>query len=143
MTILTKLPPEEVLEILTQISNLVPKKGWEFILPYDTNFLGRFPDVVDRQLMMWGLKKPTLLNPRARHSSNSSEMSVASAPTRRRRKSSRKESTSQSSGDEGGGNSPERRGRRRQSDANSRQRRNSTRSETNNNPVGIPSRAET
>ncbi|CAG7823716.1 unnamed protein product [Allacma fusca] len=53
---LTKLPVEEITEILTPIARLVPRQGWEFKLPFDSEFSTQYPDVVQRQLQIWARK---------------------------------------------------------------------------------------
>jgi hypothetical protein len=130
MMSLTKLPPEEVTEILSQVSVMISKKGWEFLLPFDSEFVSKFPEVVERQSMIWQMKKQQ----RIRHSS-SSPGSMDSSPPRRR---SRNKSISSEDEESDGHGSR----RRRQSDTGGsgprRQRRSSTRSD-----IGIPSRVET
>jgi len=54
---LTRLPHEEVTEILSNVSRMVPKKGWEFLLPYDSEFVSNFPTVVERQRLIWEVVK--------------------------------------------------------------------------------------
>lgn len=130
---MSKLPTEEVTEILTQVSRMIPKKGWEFLLPYDMSFVSRFPEVVERQSLIWQMKKQQ----RIRRSSSSG----SSSPTRRRSR-----NKSISSGEESGSGTEsegQKSRRRRQSESGSgsggrRQRRNSTRSE-----IGIPTKVET
>ncbi|KAM9305142.1 DNA-directed RNA polymerase III subunit RPC5 [Gastrophryne carolinensis] len=49
----TKLCQEDVKEFLDQIAVPRINKGWEFILPYDEDFMKKHPDVVQRQSMLW------------------------------------------------------------------------------------------
>nr|XP_005998449.1 PREDICTED: DNA-directed RNA polymerase III subunit RPC5 [Latimeria chalumnae] len=48
-----KLPPEDVKDFLEQMSIPRINKGWEFMLPYDAEFIRKHPDVVQRQHMLW------------------------------------------------------------------------------------------
>ncbi|KAG9477010.1 hypothetical protein GDO78_002414 [Eleutherodactylus coqui] len=49
----TKLCQEDVKDFLDQMA--IPKinKGWEFMLPFDEDFMKKHPDVVQRQSMLW------------------------------------------------------------------------------------------
>eukprot|EP00079_Xenopus_tropicalis_P017712 XP_004918043.2 PREDICTED: DNA-directed RNA polymerase III subunit RPC5-like [Xenopus tropicalis] len=49
----TKLCQEEVKEFLDHMSIPRINKGWEFMLPYDEDFVKKHPDVVERQSMLW------------------------------------------------------------------------------------------
>ncbi|XP_039630518.1 DNA-directed RNA polymerase III subunit RPC5 [Polypterus senegalus] len=49
----TKLPPEDVKDFLEQISVPRVNRGWEFLLPADTEFVRKHPDVAQRQHMLW------------------------------------------------------------------------------------------
>ncbi len=53
---LSRLPVQEVTEILSKIARVIRRVGWEFLLPYDSGFLTSFPDVVQRQSMIWEAK---------------------------------------------------------------------------------------
>lgn len=50
---ITKLPPEDVKDFLEQMAMPHVNKGWEFLLPYDGEFVKKHPDVVQRQHMLW------------------------------------------------------------------------------------------
>ncbi|XP_054848784.1 DNA-directed RNA polymerase III subunit RPC5 [Eublepharis macularius] len=50
---ITKLGPEDVKDFLEHMSVLRINKGWEFMLPYDEDFVKKHPDVVQRQQMLW------------------------------------------------------------------------------------------
>ncbi|XP_048350154.1 DNA-directed RNA polymerase III subunit RPC5 [Sphaerodactylus townsendi] len=50
---ITKLGPEDVKDFLEHMSELRINKGWEFLLPYDEDFVKKHPDVVQRQQMLW------------------------------------------------------------------------------------------
>uniref|UniRef100_A0A8D0G9Y4 RNA polymerase III subunit E n=1 Tax=Sphenodon punctatus TaxID=8508 RepID=A0A8D0G9Y4_SPHPU len=49
----TKLCPEDVKDFLEHMSVSRINKGWEFMLPYDDDFVKKHPDVVQRQQMLW------------------------------------------------------------------------------------------
>ncbi|XP_053327192.1 DNA-directed RNA polymerase III subunit RPC5 [Spea bombifrons] len=49
----TKLCQEDVKEFLEHMAIPRINKGWEFILPYDGEFVKKHPDVVQRQTMLW------------------------------------------------------------------------------------------
>ncbi|XP_035261549.1 DNA-directed RNA polymerase III subunit RPC5 [Anguilla anguilla] len=48
-----KLPPEDVKDFLEQMSVSRVNRGWEFLLPSDTEFVRKHPDVAQRQYMLW------------------------------------------------------------------------------------------
>uniref|UniRef100_A0A8C6QCF2 Polymerase (RNA) III (DNA directed) polypeptide E n=1 Tax=Nannospalax galili TaxID=1026970 RepID=A0A8C6QCF2_NANGA len=49
----TKLCAEDVKDFLEHMAVVRINKGWEFILPYDREFIRKHPDVVQRQHMLW------------------------------------------------------------------------------------------
>ncbi|KAM9209621.1 DNA-directed RNA polymerase III subunit RPC5 isoform 2-T2 [Dugong dugon] len=49
----TKLCAEDVKDFLEHMAVVRINKGWEFILPYDMEFIKKHPDVVQRQHMLW------------------------------------------------------------------------------------------
>ncbi|XP_040212767.1 DNA-directed RNA polymerase III subunit RPC5 isoform X2 [Rana temporaria] len=49
----TKLCQEDVKEFLDHMASPKINKGWEFMLPYDEDFMKKHPDVVQRQTMLW------------------------------------------------------------------------------------------
>ncbi|XP_030140482.3 DNA-directed RNA polymerase III subunit RPC5 isoform X2 [Taeniopygia guttata] len=49
----TKLCPEDVKDFLENMSVARINKGWEFMLPYDEDFVKKHPDIVQRQQMLW------------------------------------------------------------------------------------------
>nr|XP_012320134.1 DNA-directed RNA polymerase III subunit RPC5 isoform X4 [Aotus nancymaae] len=49
----TKLCAEDVKDFLEHMAVVRINKGWEFILPYDGEFIKKHPDVVQRQHMLW------------------------------------------------------------------------------------------
>ncbi|MBN3311559.1 RPC5 polymerase, partial [Atractosteus spatula] len=48
-----KLPPEDVKDFLEQMAVARVNRGWEFLLPSDTEFVRKHPDVAQRQHMLW------------------------------------------------------------------------------------------
>ena len=51
-----KLHAEDVKDMLEQMSRLKVKSGWEFKLSYDYEFVNKYPDIVQRQQMLWEAK---------------------------------------------------------------------------------------
>ncbi|ELT95950.1 hypothetical protein CAPTEDRAFT_186672 [Capitella teleta] len=51
-----KLPADDVKAILEQMARLKVNCGWEFLLDYDSEFVHRHPEVVQRQHMLWEAK---------------------------------------------------------------------------------------
>ncbi|XP_066869700.1 DNA-directed RNA polymerase III subunit RPC5 isoform X2 [Kogia breviceps] len=49
----TKLCAEDVKDFLEHMAVVRINKGWEFMLPYDGEFIKKHPDVVQRQHMLW------------------------------------------------------------------------------------------
>lgn len=49
----TKLCAEDVKDFLEHMAVVRINKGWEFLLPYDLEFIKKHPDVVQRQHMLW------------------------------------------------------------------------------------------
>nr|XP_033770079.1 DNA-directed RNA polymerase III subunit RPC5 isoform X1 [Geotrypetes seraphini]XP_033770080.1 DNA-directed RNA polymerase III subunit RPC5 isoform X1 [Geotrypetes seraphini] len=49
----TKLCPEDVKEFLDHVAMPRINRGWEFLLPFDEDFVRKHPDVVQRQHMLW------------------------------------------------------------------------------------------
>ncbi|XP_077528169.1 DNA-directed RNA polymerase III subunit RPC5-like [Haemaphysalis longicornis] len=54
-----KLPGDEIEALLSGMAKPMPG-GWEFVLPCDTDFITKFPEVVTRQKMYWDEKKQQL-----------------------------------------------------------------------------------
>lgn len=50
---LPQLCTEDVKDFLEHMAVVRINKGWEFILPYDGEFIKKHPDVVQRQHMLW------------------------------------------------------------------------------------------
>ncbi|XP_044185090.1 DNA-directed RNA polymerase III subunit RPC5-like isoform X1 [Acropora millepora] len=56
----TKLPSEDIKEMLDQMSRMKVAMGWEFVLPYDVEFIQKHPDVYKQQLALWEAKHQVL-----------------------------------------------------------------------------------
>ncbi|KAL3236912.1 hypothetical protein MRX96_022162 [Rhipicephalus microplus] len=54
-----RLPVLDVKTLLEDMAKPTPD-GWEFMLPYDRDFVSRYPDVVQRQKMLWEAKQQFL-----------------------------------------------------------------------------------
>lgn len=54
-----RLFPEDVKVLLKEIAKPTPN-GWEFLLPCDRDFISKYPDVVQRQQMLWDAKQQFL-----------------------------------------------------------------------------------
>ncbi|KAI5652060.1 sin-like protein conserved region domain-containing protein [Phthorimaea operculella] len=48
-----RLPPLEVLEIIRSVAKFNPRCGWELLLPPDTAFEQKYPEIVQRQNLYW------------------------------------------------------------------------------------------
>ncbi|XP_052816674.1 DNA-directed RNA polymerase III subunit RPC5-like [Mya arenaria] len=92
---IVKLPSEDVKDILEQMSHIRFNQGWEFIFPHDYEFTDRFPEVIERQVMLWDCKYKSLskqLNISEAQEKKIRELAAAEAlaeQPRRRRTSSR------------------------------------------------------
>ncbi|XP_041672197.1 DNA-directed RNA polymerase III subunit RPC5 [Cheilinus undulatus] len=53
ITSIIKLPPEDVKEFLEHVAAPRINRGWEFLLPTDSDFIKKHPDVAHRQSMLW------------------------------------------------------------------------------------------
>ncbi|XP_034830729.1 DNA-directed RNA polymerase III subunit RPC5 [Maniola hyperantus] len=78
-----RLPPQEVLEILSSVAKYNPKTGWELILPPDTAFESKYPDVVQRQNHYWEARQRQF-----------NEMLIGENAPKRQRKKSQRDSVS-------------------------------------------------
>uniref|UniRef100_A0A131Z0A4 DNA-directed RNA polymerase III subunit RPC5 n=1 Tax=Rhipicephalus appendiculatus TaxID=34631 RepID=A0A131Z0A4_RHIAP len=54
-----RLPVIDVKTLLEEMAKPTPD-GWEFMLPYDRDFVSKYPDVVQRQQMLWDAKQQFL-----------------------------------------------------------------------------------
>ncbi|XP_069124051.1 DNA-directed RNA polymerase III subunit RPC5-like [Argopecten irradians] len=59
---IVKLPAEDVKDILEQMSRIRANCGWEFLFAYDSDFSNRYPDIAQRQKMLWDAKYQGLCN---------------------------------------------------------------------------------
>ena len=89
-----KLPIDDVKTILEQISRPTARRGWEFLLPYDFDFVSRHSDVAHKQAAAWDARFQVLQTiykiPRdweKRAKAAAAETSAVSPPKRRRSKS--------------------------------------------------------
>ena len=48
-----KMPTEDVKDILEQMARPKVNRGWEFLFDFDTEFVSRHPEIVQRQSMLW------------------------------------------------------------------------------------------
>ncbi|XP_076333947.1 RNA polymerase III subunit E isoform X1 [Tachypleus tridentatus] len=48
-----KLPDDDLLHIMEQLGKRTCTRGWKFLLPFDQHFIENFPDVFQRQQMLW------------------------------------------------------------------------------------------
>lgn len=111
-----KLPREDVKTLLSEMAKPTPE-GWEFLLPCDIDFITKFPEVVQRQQMLWDAKQQYLSKSFKQSRQDSREAVMQSPPAGgakarqvRRRPRSRNDSTaSEGSGSESGSatNGPE------------------------------------
>ncbi|XP_073997167.1 RNA polymerase III subunit E [Rhodnius prolixus] len=62
LSALVGLPQEELREMMSQVGVLRRNKRWHFRLSPDTNFLERFPEVVEQQNLLWEARAKGLLD---------------------------------------------------------------------------------
>lgn len=79
----TKLPPDEVKEILTSVAEFKYGKGWQLLIQPDTDFEEKNQDIVQRQALFWEAKHKQF-----------SEMATCSPNSKKSRKRSQRESIS-------------------------------------------------
>ncbi|XP_045214874.2 DNA-directed RNA polymerase III subunit RPC5-like isoform X2 [Mercenaria mercenaria] len=98
---IVKLPSEDVKDILEQMSHIKVNHGWEFVFEHDYDFTDRYPEIVERQNMLWDAKFQTLskqLNISEAHEKKIREIAAAEAqaerPRRRRTSRTRKRTLS-------------------------------------------------
>ncbi|RVE51610.1 hypothetical protein evm_003742 [Chilo suppressalis] len=78
-----RLPPAEVLEIISSVAKFNPRTGWELIIPPDVAFEAKYPDVVQRQNLYWEARQRQF-----------NEMLIGENVPKRQRKKSQRESVS-------------------------------------------------
>ncbi|XP_026487174.1 DNA-directed RNA polymerase III subunit RPC5 [Vanessa tameamea] len=83
ITAAVRLPPQEVLEILRSVAKYNPRTGWELLLPPDTAFEAKYPDVVQRQNLYWEARQRQF-----------NEMLIGENVPKRQRKKSQRDSVS-------------------------------------------------
>lgn len=74
----TQLPPEEALDVLKSVAKVNTDKKWELLLPPNLQFEQRYPDLVQRQEMVWRATEQTY-----------NEMDHEKSPKRARKRSQR------------------------------------------------------
>ncbi|XP_070581554.1 DNA-directed RNA polymerase III subunit RPC5-like [Ptychodera flava] len=60
IAMVTRLPSEDIKEMLEQMSRMQVNQGWQFLIEYDSVFVSKFPEVVQRQQMLWDNKYQSL-----------------------------------------------------------------------------------
>lgn len=135
------LPEEELTEILSNIAKRVTKVGWEFMLACDHSFVVRYPDVVQRQNMVWDVKnqhRKRKVSESSRESSNS--LKPPRSPPRRRHS----RTMSCSSDNESNGPESDSRARRTSGGGGTGggRRRSNSRSGSEPTLLGVPSKVE-
>ena len=129
-----KLTAEDVKEILKQMACLRVNKGWEFMFEYDSEFVNRHPEVVQRQQMLWDAKfqqlTKTLKISKADldRKAKSAELAAASPekPKRRRTVSRTKSGSERSFSDQSDTDGETQKERTRRSSGTERPRKNSS-----------------
>ncbi|KAG6448999.1 DNA-directed RNA polymerase III subunit RPC5 [Manduca sexta] len=76
-----RLPPADVLEIIRSVAKFNPRTGWELLIPPDTAFEAKYPDVVQRQNLAWEARQRQF-----------NEMLIGENVPKRQRKKSQRES---------------------------------------------------
>lgn len=56
-----KLPLEDITEMLHQISHWKASVGWQFSYPFDKSFVAKYPEIVQRQQMLWDARYQQLM----------------------------------------------------------------------------------
>ncbi|XP_076172472.1 RNA polymerase III subunit E [Ptiloglossa arizonensis] len=57
---IVKLPADEIKEIFANLAIRKPKKGWHLIIPPTKEFIERYPEIAQRQEMLWEAKRKFL-----------------------------------------------------------------------------------
>ncbi|KAL0893301.1 hypothetical protein ABMA27_014893 [Loxostege sticticalis] len=78
-----RLPPLEVLEIIQSVAKYNSRTGWELLIPPDTAFEAKYPDVIQRQNHYWEARQRQF-----------NEMLIGENIPKRQRKKSQRESVS-------------------------------------------------
>ncbi|XP_076650808.1 RNA polymerase III subunit E [Halictus rubicundus] len=55
-----KLPPDEINEIFMNLASHEPKIGWRLAIPPTKDFIDRYPEIAQRQEMLWEAKRKHL-----------------------------------------------------------------------------------
>jgi DNA-directed RNA polymerase-3 subunit RPC5 len=87
----TKLPPEDLREMLEQMARQRPARGWEFLLPTDDEFLKRHQDIANEEYELWAARYKELAEELQLSEDNLKEVEMPGlkpkSPQRRRRNS--------------------------------------------------------
>jgi len=94
----TRIPTLDMKTILSHISVYKRDIGWEFLLPFDHEFVNKYPDVVQRQEMLSNAKQQQLL--KSDFKAPKTERTDSPGKNRRARHRSRQDSCSSDSGSE-------------------------------------------
>lgn len=99
-----RLPMMDVKTLLEEMARLTPS-GWEFKLPYDKDFITKYPEVVQRQKMLWDAKQQFLSKSfhLSRQEAHDALMQSPPAGTKGRQQKKRARSRNNSTASEGSG----------------------------------------
>ncbi|XP_063381009.1 DNA-directed RNA polymerase III subunit RPC5 [Cydia fagiglandana] len=78
-----RLPPQDVLDIIRSVAKFNPKTGWELLIPPDSAFETKHPELIQRQNLYWEARQ-RLFN----------EMLIGETVPKRQRKKSQRDSVS-------------------------------------------------
>jgi len=94
----TQIPTLDMKTIISHIANYKRNVGWEFSLPFDDEFVNKYPEVVQRQEMLFNAKQQQLL--KSDFKAPKTERTDSPGKNRRARRRSRQDSCSSDSGSE-------------------------------------------
>jgi len=106
----TRLPADDVIELLQQLAELVPGRGWRLRIKPDPHHELSYPEVVQRQQMVWDAKYQQII--KALRETGRGEGGASPTKPRRRRQRSGRDSFSASSDNESAGEGGSRKQRR-------------------------------
>ncbi|XP_063995031.1 DNA-directed RNA polymerase III subunit RPC5 [Diachasmimorpha longicaudata] len=82
VSLVIKLPTEEIKEIFMNLARSQPKRGWQLILSASTDFQAKYPEIAQRQELFWDAKRKHLKD----------VMEAPTQPPQRQRRKSNRES---------------------------------------------------
>ncbi|XP_072931804.1 DNA-directed RNA polymerase III subunit RPC5 [Epargyreus clarus] len=85
VTAAVRLPPQDVLQIMQSVAKYNPNTGWELLIPPDTAFEEKYPEIMQRQNLYWEARQRLF-----------SEMLMGDSVPKRQRKKSQRDSGSDS-----------------------------------------------